>query len=110
MSKPIAVLLSSAALAALAATGASAMPIAPSTAPASNVEQVRWVCDEWGRCWHQRDYYRPYGYYRGYDDDEWRERYRYGHSYGHYGPRWGGYGGWRRGWENNNAQGDDNEQ
>ena len=49
MSKPIAVLLSSAALAALAATGASAMPIAPSTAPALNVEQVRWVCDEWGQ-------------------------------------------------------------
>jgi len=110
MSKPIAVLLSSAALAALAATSAGAMPIAPSTAPALNVEQVRRVCNEWGRCWYQRDYYRPYGYYRGYDDDEWRERYRYGHSYGHYGPRWGGYGGWRRGWENNNAQGDDNEQ
>jgi hypothetical protein len=48
MGKPIAVLLSSAALAALAATGASAMPIAPSTAPALNVEQVRWVCNEWG--------------------------------------------------------------
>ena len=54
MSKPIAVLLSSAALAALAATGASAMPIAPSTAPALNVEQVRRVCNEWGRCWYQR--------------------------------------------------------
>ena len=54
MSKSIAVLLSSAALAALAATGASAMPIAPSTAPALNVEQVRRVCNEWGRCWYQR--------------------------------------------------------
>jgi hypothetical protein len=39
MGKPIAVLLSSAALAALAATGASAMPIAPS----------RFVCAACGR-------------------------------------------------------------
>ena len=109
MSKPIAVLLSSVALAALAATGASAMPIAPSTAPALNVEQVRWVCNEWGRCWYQRDYYRPYGYYRRYDDDEWRERYRYRPSYGYYGPRWDHGYGWRRDRGDNNEQGD-NEQ
>ena len=108
MGKPIAVLLSSAALAALAATGASAMPIAPSTAPALNVEQVRWVCNEGGRCWYQRDYYRPYGYYRRYDDDEWREHYRYRPSYGYYGPRWGQGYGWRRG-QDDNEQGD-NEQ
>ena len=106
MSKPIAVLLSSAALAALAATGVSAMPIAPPTAPALNVEQVRWVCDEWGRCWNQRGYYRPYGVLS--NDDEWRERYRYSPSYGYYGPRWGQGYGWRRD-QNNNEQGD-NEQ
>ncbi|WFU45951.1 hypothetical protein QA640_45015 (plasmid) [Bradyrhizobium sp. CB82] len=101
MGKPIAILLSSAAFAALAATGA--MPIVPLTAPTSDVEQVRWVCNEWGRCWHQRDYYRPYGYYRRYDDDdEWRERYRYRHSYGYYGPRWDH--GWRRGREDDNEQ------
>ena len=108
MSKPIAVLLSSAALAALAATSAGAMPIAPSTAPALNVEQVRWVCNEGGRCWYQRDYYRPYGYYRRYDDDEWREHYRYRPSYNYYGPRWGQGYGWRRG-QDDNEQGD-NEQ
>ena len=89
-----------------AASGASAMPIAPSTAPALNVEQVRWLCNEWGRCWHQRDYYRPDGYYRRYD--EWRERYRYRPSYGYYGPRWDQGYGWRRG-QDNNEQGD-NEQ
>jgi hypothetical protein len=101
MGKPIAILLSSAALAALAASSADAMPISPPGAPTLNVEQVRWVCNEWGRCWHQRDYYRPYGYYRRYDD-EWRERYRYRHSYDYYGPRWDH--GWRRDREDDNEQ------
>ena len=109
MSKPIAVLLSFAALAALVASGATAMPIAPSTAPALNVEQVRWVCSESGRCWYQRDYYRPYGYYRRYDDDEWREPYRYRPSFGYYGQRWDHGYGWRRGRGDDNEQGD-NEQ
>jgi hypothetical protein len=31
-------------------------------------------------------------YHRRYDDDEWRERYRYRPSYGYYGPRWDGEG------------------
>jgi hypothetical protein len=105
MGKPtLAVHFSAAALTALGATSASAMPIAPSAAPTSNVEQVHWVCNEWGRCWRQPDYYRPYGYYRRYEDDEWRDRYRYRYGYGYYGPRWGGYGGWRRGWEDDNEQ------
>jgi len=103
MGKPISILLYSAALAALAASSASAMPISPSPAPTLNVERVRWVCNERGRCWHQRDYFRPHDYYRRFDDDEWRERYRYRHGYGYYGPRWGGYG-WRRGWEDDNEQ------
>ena len=73
MGKPtLAVHFSAAAPTALAATSASAMPIAPSAAPTPNVEQVRWVCNEWGRCWRQPDYYRPYGYYRRYDDDDAR--------------------------------------
>ena len=102
MGKPIAILLSSAALAALATTSANAMPITSPVAPASNVERVRLVCNEWGRCWRQPDYYRPYGYYRRYDDDEWRDRYRYRYGYGYYGPRWDH--GWRRGWEDDNEQ------
>jgi len=85
------------AVAGFAATSASAMPIAP-PAPTTNVEQARWVCNEWGRCWGQPDYYRPYGYYRRYDGDEWRDRYRSRNGYGYYGPRYeSGYGGWRRG-------------
>ena len=54
------------------AGGQTALPDAP-------VQRGRF----WGRCWHQRDYYCPYGDYRRYDDDEWRERYRYRPSYGY---------------------------
>ena len=104
----LAILTSAAALGSLAATSASAMPIAPSVAPVSGVEEVRLVCNEWGRCWRQPDsyYYRPYGYYRRHDDDdEWRERYRYQH-WGHYDrPHyWGGYGGWHRHGEDDDEQ------
>jgi hypothetical protein len=68
--------------AALSAGSASAMPIglATNTDIASNVEQVRLVCDVYGRC------FRTGGYY----------------GYGYGGPRYyGGYGyggGWHRGW------------
>jgi len=99
MGKPIVVLFSVAALAGFAATNASATPIAPPVAPMSGVEQVRLTCNEWGRCWRQPDYYRPYGYYRRYGDDDWRYR-RYREGYGYYGRRYeGGDGGWRRGWD-----------
>jgi len=66
-------------------TTTSAMPVAPLPAdPASNVDQVRMVCNEWGRCW-----WRPYGYYGGYGP----------RVYGGYGRRYyGAYGGYRRGW------------
>ncbi|MHB0770617.1 hypothetical protein [Bradyrhizobium sp. 5.13L] len=33
--------------------------------PAAEVEQVRWVCNRWGRCWWRPNYYRAYGYYGG---------------------------------------------
>jgi hypothetical protein len=71
MGKPIVVLFSVAALAGFAATNAGATP---PVAPMSGVEQVRLICNEWGRCWRQPDYYRPYGYYRRYGDDDWRYR------------------------------------
>jgi hypothetical protein len=42
---------------------ASAMPVAPLPADAlSNVDQVRWVCNPWGRCWWRPNYYGYYGY------------------------------------------------
>jgi hypothetical protein len=65
-----------------APTPTSPMTISTFANPSSSAGQVRYVCNEWGRCWW-RPNYRPYGYYGG-------PRY-----YGGY----GGYGGWRRGWD-----------
>ena len=60
---------------ALATAPASAMPIAVPgrVSQASNVEQVNYVCNEWGHCWHQHyyggGYYHP-SYYGGWH--HWR--------------------------------------
>lgn len=70
-----------------ASSPASAMPVepAPATPQVSDVEQVRTVCDAWGRCWWQPNVY-----------------YGYGPGYGYYGPpryyrpRYYGYYGYRR--------------
>lgn len=70
---------------------ASAMPIAPApVAPeASNIEQVRMVCDVWGRCFWRPNYgyYAPRPYYGYYGPPRY-----YGPRY--YGPRYYGYRGW----------------
>lgn len=73
-----------------ASSTASAMPVAPAPATPqdSNVEQVRTVCNAWGRCWWQPNVY--YGYGPGYYGPP---RY-YGPRY--YGPRYYGYYGYRR--------------
>ena len=51
----------------LTATAATAMPIAPvPTNSAASIEQVRLVCNAYGRCWWRPNYYggyRAYGYY-----------------------------------------------
>jgi hypothetical protein len=63
-------------------SGAEAMPIGlPASHRVSNVDQVRWVCNPWGRCWWRPNYYiaPAYGYYG-------------------YGPRFGYYGGWHHHW------------
>jgi hypothetical protein len=61
----------------LTGSEASAMPNGlPNTNQITNVEQVRWVCNPWGRCWWRPNYYGAYGFYGG--------------------PRF--YGGWRGGW------------
>ena len=54
--------------------------------PAANVDQVRLVCNAWGRCWRRPNFYGAYGYYGG-------PRRFYG-----YGPRrWGwGHRHWHR--------------
>ena len=91
---------------ATASTAVSAMPIPSFAIPSSNAEQVRYVCNEWGRCWWRPDYNRPYGYGYGYgyryrrDDDDGPRYYR--RPYDYYGgqPYWGGHRGWHRGWDN----------
>jgi hypothetical protein len=68
-----------------ASPAATAMPVAPAPQVTPDAEQVRLVCDAWGRCWRQPSYYN---------------RYLYAPDYGprYYGPRFYGprYYGWRR--------------
>jgi hypothetical protein len=52
-----------AAVSALTPGAASAMPNGlPHTEGISSVDQVRWVCNPWGRCWWRPNYYGAYGY------------------------------------------------
>jgi hypothetical protein len=76
-------------LAASAGGASAAMPngLAGVQTPAAATEQVRWVCNPWGRCWWRPNYYRSYGYYGG-----GPRFYGYGGGWGHRG--WGG--GWHR--------------
>ena len=61
----------------LTVTAASAMPIAPiAPDPAAKIEQVRWVCGPYGRCWWRPNYYRGYGAYAYYPRRHyWHRRY-----------------------------------
>jgi hypothetical protein len=95
MRKFVLAILASAVLGPFAATGANALPIAPSVAPTSSMEQVGWVCNPLGRCWWQPNYDRRYGYYRRYrSDDDWPRRHGYGPRYWGPGYSWGdGHGG-----------------
>jgi hypothetical protein len=64
------------------AGGASAMPNGlPHPEHLSNIDQVRWVCNPWGRCWWRPNFYGAYGYYGA-------PRF--------YGRPWGWHRGWRR--------------
>ena len=56
---------------ALTSVSASAMPNV-SVGGASHVENVRVVCDYYGRCWREPEY-SPRQFYGG-DDDNWRRR------------------------------------
>ena len=60
---------------------ASAMPIQKlgTEATGAKVDQVRLVCNRWGRCWHvpgwRRGYY-SYGYYPGWRYHRWHHWHR----------------------------------
>jgi hypothetical protein len=97
-------ILAAAAATALLTTAATAAPLGVQGigAQTSDVEQVRMVCDEYGRCYRSRGpryVQRSYGYgdgYRGYDDGPRYERRGYyggggpsiGFSFGGGGGRW----------------------
>ncbi|MFB6419893.1 MULTISPECIES: hypothetical protein [Bradyrhizobium] len=68
---------------------ASAMPIAPAPATpgVSGVEQVRMVCDAWGRCWWRPNYYGYYAPRPYYAPRYYAPRYYAPRYYG-YGPRY----------------------
>jgi len=76
-------------LAASTAPAAAAPFLDPGVATAADVagakpEQVRWVCNAWGRCWWRPNYYgprvygwggpiyRPWGWRRGWGYRRWR--------------------------------------
>jgi hypothetical protein len=67
----------------LTAIAATAMPIAPIPAnSAANVEQVRWVCTGYGRCWWRPNYHRGYGAYAYYPRRHyWRHHHHHRHYY-----------------------------
>ena len=79
-------------LTALAASpAASAMPMAPVPQVSSGTAQVRLVCDAYGRCWRQPNYYYGYGYGAPY----YAPRYYAPRIYPrYYGPRHYGYRRW----------------
>jgi len=85
MRKTILGVAASASVLAFGAGVASAFPVAPIGQAASPVEQVRLVCNEWGRCWRTGPRYYRYGYYG--------PRRYYGPGYGYYGRPYGYYGG-----------------
>jgi len=78
MRKTILGLSTCAAVSALAGGTAAAFPAAPLPEIGAPVEQVRLVCNEWGRCWRTGPRYYRYGYYG--------PRHYYGPRYGYYRP------------------------
>ena len=89
---------------ALLASAASAAPLSPSAVAgpeASNIDQVRMVCNERGRCWRSRGTRYIQRSYGGYDYDYGDDDAYYGRrSYNYYGgpgyysePGYGYYGG-----------------
>jgi hypothetical protein len=77
MTKLGTMLLAATAVGALTGT-AAAMPLSDVTAQSSNLLQdVRVVCDQWGRCYETRRHV-----YRDYDEDYTPRGRAYGYSYG----------------------------
>ena len=77
------------------------MPMAPLSIESQDTQQVRLVCNQYGRCFrtgprYYRSYYAPRRYYGGYGYRSYGPRYGYGGGYGYgagYGYGGGDYGG-----------------
>jgi hypothetical protein len=60
----------------------SAMPNGlPKLETLSQVEQVRWVCNPWGRCWWRPNYYGAYAFYPPPRFRPWRWHHRPWHRW-----------------------------
>jgi hypothetical protein len=61
----------------LSSGAAMSMPLNNLTTVDTGVkaESVRWVCNEWGRCWWRPNYYGGYAYYGSRPYRGWRHRY-----------------------------------
>lgn len=60
----LAVLVASSAFAPAAMAMPNGLPHAQQLSTSeSGVEQVRWVCNPWGRCWWRPNFYDAYAYY-----------------------------------------------
>jgi hypothetical protein len=86
---------------ALSSVPASAMsvPVSGQASQASDVQQIAYVCNGWGHCWHQP------GYGDGYDHPHYFGGWGWHRGWGwHHWHRWhGGWGGWHHwhgGWGN----------
>jgi hypothetical protein len=87
--KTILAIMGATALLASAASAAPLNPTAVGTPEASNIDQVRLVCNQFGRCWRTRG---PRYVYRNYDSGY--RSYNYYGGPGYYaGPGYGYYGG-----------------
>ncbi len=85
--KTILAIMGATALLASAASAAPLNPTAVGTPEASNTEQVRLVCNQFGRCWRTGPRY----VYRNYDNGY--RSYNYYGGPGYAGPGYGYYGG-----------------
>jgi hypothetical protein len=87
-------LLAAAGIGAISIGSASAMPVSNLAGLSeSHVQDVRLVCDRYGRCYNTRRAYRTYPYAQRYYGDG----YYSGYGRGDYGPGYGYYGGRRAG-------------
>jgi hypothetical protein len=90
--------LAAAAISTISIGSVSAMPVNNLAGLGeSHVQDVRLVCDRYGRCYNTRRAYRSYSYAQPYYGGSYAQPYYGGGYYSGYGPGYGYYGGPRVG-------------